>query len=210
MQWQPTAQYNEPTIKETVASIKEARNKRYNIRIVAQADGRYTASWGETGQYVQTATSVASALRLLANQFETGGLFGSADEQLADLAVHPHADCKYCAAPIFFAHLPPPSTKWLAFDPAPIDAKFLDGVRVATFSKRTDARGRPTVQWLTRKPEGPVWVPHPETCGQKEEPPINPYLRQLWEPRRATNQKERNRMISRLTQITEEVQSLEG
>lgn len=202
--------FNEPVINQTLAAVEKSRIQRYLIKIALTSDGKYTATWGESGQYTQTATSVASALRLLANLFETAGLFGSDKERLADLAVKPHCRCKYCDAPIFFAHLPAPSVKFLAFDCTPLDARQVPNLRVATFSKTADPRGRPTIIWHFSGTEGPVYIPHPETCGQRDEPPLSPTLRRLWDQNSEVSLEQQNQMIHKLQNFTREVGNFNG
>lgn len=183
---------------------KSPRPKGYNVRVDLVPDEGYIASWGVGFMSNPAAPSMATALRILANQIEAAGLHGSGEERIADLTTNAHTVCKYCYAPIIFAHLPHPSTKFLAFDCAPADAETVKGVRVATFSKTTDAKGRPVIAWTWRA-EGPVWIPHPEVCGDKSEPPENELLLQRWEPRHQVHLKLRQRTIARLQNIITEV-----
>lgn len=177
--------------------------KGLNVHVTVTPEG-YVASWGIGFTSNPPAKSASTALRLLATQLETAGLHGAIDETLSDIALNPHAACKYCYAPIFFAHLPHPSEKFLAFDTQPLDATQAKGLRVAVFSKVVDQRGRPVVAWALR-PTGPVWIPHPECCGERTEPPENEYLARRWEPRHTIHMRQRDQVIDRLRNVLHEV-----
>lgn len=211
---EPTAEFSFEALavpaKVTKAKEELPKSRSFNIKAIRMPNGTYAVSYGTTGIFSFAAPSMASALRLLADQFEASGEYGSTEEKLADFAKNPHSQCKYCQAPIFFARLPPPSMKFLAFDTVPVDAQEVQGIRVATFTKLTDPRGRPLTRWLNPK-KGPVWIPHPETCGQREDAPLNSVLKNLWEPRREVNMGKQNHVVKRLREIINvEVGALHG
>lgn len=180
--------------------------KGFVVRVQRDAGGLYHASWGSSCAALP-ALSMATALRWLANELEAQGLHGTGEERLAGYVLDPHTLCKYCYAPIFFAHLPKPSEKWLPFDVEPIDGAEVKGERVATFSHNVDARGNLTATWTLRG-AGPVWIPHPQTCGLQSEPPENEVFLARWAKRREVSAEKKDRAIARLKDLISNVGDL--
>lgn len=180
--------------------------KTLRITVTYDADTQtYSARWGNSSDYAVSAPSAATALRLLANRFEDNGLHGSNVEMMMDLSRKADVLCKYCRAPIFFAKLPAPSTRYLSFDPEPIDAAKLDNVRTARFSSTGDQIGRPQVLWQGPRAAGPTWVPHPETCGQRDIPPTNVTLKQRWVERRQFSLEKKAKVAQGLRDIVKDL-----
>lgn len=178
--------------------------RNINIKVVHNSDGTYTASWGSsTGQ---TAFSAATALRMLADEFDALGTHGSNEEHLRHYRVMPDTRCKYCKAPIFFAVVP--SGKWLAFDPDPVEGKLESTERVASFPRHIQtSRGlAPSVKWhFGNSAKIPTFVPHPQTCGDNVTAPASEPLRVRWEKNRTVTQARVDRAIAGLRSIRAEI-----
>lgn len=195
-----------PTVYFTVVDLPDEppkpvpKPKGLQVKLKVDDNHLYTASWGSFYTSNPPARSAATALRLLANLLEASGQHGSDKENLDELISDPHALCKYCFAPIFFAHLPLPSTKFLAFDVQPVDASLVKGIRTAMFSKHADPRGRPYITWVSMRAQGPVWIPHPEVCGDAVSPE-NDTLRARWQIRHETYLQKRQNVIERIRTV---------
>lgn len=200
IEWVDMAAVPVPEPVETAPQKLAVRKPQsFNVRVVFDPNTEtYTASWGTSADLKCEAPSMPTALRLLANRMDGLHLHGASRDVLEALRIDPDILCKYCNSPIFFARLP--SGKFLPFEPNPIDASDVKGLRVATFSNMVDTRNRPVVLWPSR-PEGPVWIPHPEVCGSKSTPPENEALRARWEVRRVGALREREIIIAGLQEI---------
>ncbi len=158
--------------------------------------------------------SVAFVLRELSNRFEESGKYGSDEEVIEKLVIEKVADCNICSAPIFFARLPPPSEKHLAFDVEPIEASKIRGARSARFAvKKGRFKGQDRtfyhVIWMSPTVAGPVWVAHPEVCGGNRKAPLSPALRERWQERRqqfTISDDEKNNAIAGLLEINREIE----
>lgn len=164
--------------------------RAYVIRVFHDTDtGDYTAYWGREKIWMGKGRSAASALRELADRFETANIHGSDREFGESVSRKASVICKYCDVPIFFAKLPYPSTKFLAFDPESIEAGQVTDVKTARFLEDTNGTGRAMVVWSKSTTTGPVWIPHPECCGKNPKEPKNPVLKARWEERRKASKK---------------------
>ena len=180
-------------------------NHTFYIKVTHNKDtGEYTATWGT--KTTQTAFSAATALRMLADEFDALDVLGSGEERLRQYSKTPDILCKYCKAPIFFAVLT--SGKYLAFDTEPVEGGemgILD--RCATFPKSGQTRRgpKPLASFNTGPRKGPVFVPHPNTCGGTVMPPTCAPLLERWTQNRTVTQAHVDRAIAGLRHIRQEI-----
>jgi hypothetical protein len=193
---------------------EKPQNEKYTIDVDWNPQARiYTLTLKSPhiqAPIVQWGQSLAFSLRELANRLEESGKFGSDEELVTDpKAFQKDTDCKYCSAPIMFAVIPP-NSKWLAFDVKAVQAEKCRGTRLARFgaTMMVTKNGRynqtKRATWISPTTTGPAWVPHPETCGVKTEPPISPGVKELWQEHRAQFQiapEETNDVIAGLKAI---------
>lgn len=178
-----------------------------NIQVTHnKATGEWTASWGS--YCTQVAFSAASALRLLAEEFESKSLHGSAEEALIQYRKKPDIFCKYCHAPIFFAVLN--SGKYLAFDTEPVEGADLgDEDRGAVFPRTAQTLRGPKPLAVFRwgsVAHGPVFIPHPQTCGDNVIAPTTPCLLDRWTRNRTVSAEKRAQVIAGLRNIKADIE----
>lgn len=175
----------------------------FHIRVEYDGVGTYIARWGKKRHY--EARSMATALRILADDFERTGEHGSTAEKFDAYRRDTDVFCKYCNAPIFFAVLP--SMKYLAFDVEPLQAKDVRGERCATFPTNIliGRREKPMVTWSPRA-HGPVFVPHPQVCGTLKDAPLNEHLEKRWEENRSISLERRSKIVTRLQAIKSDIE----
>lgn len=180
--------------------------KNYRITLSHNKDsGAWKARWGTLIEV--SAFSGPTALRLLADRLETERQFGAAAEQLQQYLKQADVLCKYCHAPIFFAVVN--SGRFLAFDTEPIDGvDAAEGERVATFPRMTfSQRGpKPQTQWHFGGRQGPVYVPHPATCGDSVTEPQSQVLKARWKQNRTVSAERRDHVIEGLRRIKADIQ----
>lgn len=189
---------------------RKAHPRAYVVRVFHDQDtGEYTAFWGREKIWMGKGKSAATALRELANKFETANIHGSDREYGETIARKAQAICKYCDSPIFFARLPYPSTKWLSFDPESVEAGQVTDVKTARFVEDSNGTGRPQVMWTKSTTTGQVWIPHPDCCGGKLEEPKNATLLARWTERRQASkqltQDKSQKVISGLLDIAADI-----
>lgn len=187
--------------------VGAGKNKRQFEIVVAHNSVRdeWTAA---CGLVKQTAPSVADALHDLANVFDAIGAYGSHKAQTDQYAQKNTKPCIYCQALIFFGQLQ--SGKWLPLDAEPIYADQALGARLATF---IDHNGTHMVRFPS-KPQGRVWVPHPDVCGTNPNEPLHPALKRRWKERRdganARAAEEKDNAILLLKRIAHDLNETEG
>ena len=178
--------------------------KNYNVKLTRSPKGEWTASWGS--RLYGTGLSGPTALRRLADALEEDIRFGAADELLSQYKMDPDVLCKYCHAPIFFAVLS--SGKFLAFDIEPINGEDAAGERVATFPRKAHTTRGPKLQarfqfeWSGETLKGPVYVPHPVTCGDTVAEPACEVLKARWVANRTVSEERRMSVIEGLRRIS--------
>lgn len=128
-------------------------------------------------------SSLAESLHQLANQIDGWRLYGSNEDAIK--ARTPDRNCKYCDAPIFSAKNV--NGRWVAFDTTTVEATRLflgpqQGWACRVYAL-VDASGQLNVRSLHR-PQGQVWIPHPEVCGTVESEPSADVLSERWRANR--------------------------
>lgn len=185
--------------------------RNYNIRLSHDQDkGEWTASWGQ--RWSASGGSGPTALRRLADLLESDRRFGAADELLQQYLMKPDVLCKYCHAPIFFAVLT--SGKYLAFDVEPLDGStYLDAEgasmdRCAHFPRTvyTNRGKKPEAAFCFDPRKGPVYVPHPVTCGDSVTEPGHQALKARWVANRIVSDEHRRRVIAGLRQFKADIE----
>jgi hypothetical protein len=153
------------------------RDKHLNIEVVQ--NGKTKEYIAKSGSFFGQGRTLADALHQLANGFDGAKIYGSENFDPDSLVGEKLRQCEYCSASIFFALTQ--NNKWMPLDGRSVEGKDLNGFRAFTI---LDLGGKPHVRFVS-KPQGQVWIPHPEVCGaNKEGPPAVPILQQRWEQNR--------------------------
>lgn len=153
-----------------------ARNETINIEAVL--DGPTKKYVVRVGSISGVAETLAEALYQLGNQIQAKHLYGSGKVRESHLPSKGVKSCQYCGGGIFFAKTP--NDRWMPLDAKSVNANEIKGARCYVVN---DIFGIPHVERLSR-PQGQVWIAHPDVCGATDEAPRSAHLLVRWQENR--------------------------
>lgn len=180
---------------------KERRKPQQLVQLEARHD-TVTDEWYVTAGVIRgTGESLSMALHDIANKLDAMNAYGSGNVRVKDWVRAKSKPCQYCGASIFFGQTP--SGKWIPLDTEPTDASQVTGYRCAVV---IDSRNGLQVGFPSR-PEGRVWVPHPDTCGINKTVPEARVAKERWLNNRdqveAQRRLDRQRLLDSTRELTE-------